>query len=118
VLASVQGRSTAEVAAMFAATTQYQRRDRAVDDWCTTNDVGLVFTPTQASWLNWIESEFTALRYFTVDGSDYLPIHAAQEADRRLHPVDEPARDTETSLRSRVQDPQTRLPTERCLTRH
>jgi hypothetical protein len=80
VLASVQGRSTAEVAAMFAATTQYQRRDRAVDDWCTTNDVGLVFTPTQASWLNWIESEFTALRYFTVDGSDYLPIHAAQEA--------------------------------------
>jgi hypothetical protein len=39
----------------------------------------LVLTPTQASWLNWIESEFTALRYFTLDGSDY-PSHAAQEA--------------------------------------
>ncbi len=38
-----------------------------------------MFTPTQASWLNWIESEFTALRYFTLDGSDY-PSHAAQEA--------------------------------------
>lgn len=38
-----------------------------------------VFTPTNASWLNWIECEFTALRYFTLDGSDY-PSHAAQEA--------------------------------------
>ena len=38
-----------------------------VRDWCT------------ASWLNWIECEFTALRYFTLDGSDY-PSHAAQEA--------------------------------------
>jgi hypothetical protein len=28
---------------------------------------------------NWIESEFTALRYFTLDGSDY-PSHAAKEA--------------------------------------
>ena len=51
---------------------------RSPDDWCTANDVGLVFTPTQASWLNWIESEFTALRYFTLDGSDY-PSHTAQE---------------------------------------
>ena len=32
-----------------------------------------------ASWLNWIECEFTALRYFALDGSDY-PSHAAQEA--------------------------------------
>jgi hypothetical protein len=28
---------------------------------------------------HWIECEFTALRYFTLDGSDY-PSHAAQEA--------------------------------------
>lgn len=47
--------------------------------WCRTHDVELVFTPTNASWLNWIESEFTALRYFTLDGSDY-PSHATQEA--------------------------------------
>jgi hypothetical protein len=32
---------------------------------------------TNASWLNWIESEFTAPRYFTLDGSDY-PDQAAQ----------------------------------------
>jgi hypothetical protein len=36
-----------------------------------------VFTPSNAFWLNWIESEFTALRYFVLDGSDYP---AAQEA--------------------------------------
>ena len=34
--------------------------------------------PSNASWLNWIESEFAALRYFTLNGSDY-PDHAAQE---------------------------------------
>jgi hypothetical protein len=45
----------------------------------TANDVELAFTPTHASWLNWIESEFPALRYFTLDGSDY-PSHTAQEA--------------------------------------
>jgi transposase len=49
-----------------------------VVDWCQDNDVELVFTPSNASWLNWIECEFTALRYFTLDGSDY-PSHTAQE---------------------------------------
>jgi transposase len=49
-----------------------------VVDWCSGHDVELVYTPTNASWLNWIECEFTALRYFTLDGSDY-PSHAAQE---------------------------------------
>ena len=49
-----------------------------VIDWCILNDVELVFTPSNASWLNWIECEFTALRYFTLDGSDY-PSHDAQE---------------------------------------
>jgi DDE superfamily endonuclease len=52
-------------------------KDR-VADWCAANDVELAFTPTNASWLNWIECEFTALRYFTLDGSDY-PSHTAQE---------------------------------------
>jgi transposase len=50
-----------------------------VGDWCAAHDIELVLTPTNASWLNWIESEFTALRYFTLDGSDY-PNHTAQEA--------------------------------------
>lgn len=49
-----------------------------VRDWCAANEIELVFTPTNASWLNWIECEFTALRYFTLDGSDF-PSHAAQQ---------------------------------------
>lgn len=54
-------------------------RKTEVAAWCAAHDVELVFTPTHASWLNWIEAEFTALRYFTLDGSDY-PTHEAQEA--------------------------------------
>jgi transposase len=50
-----------------------------VRDWCAANDVELVFTPTNASWLNWIECEFTSLRYFVLDGSDY-PNHDTQNA--------------------------------------
>jgi hypothetical protein len=54
------------------------KKDR-VTDWCAAHDVELAFTPSNASWLNWIECEFTAPRYFTLDGSDY-PSHTAQEA--------------------------------------
>jgi transposase len=54
-------------------------RKAEVAAWCAVHDVELVFTPTNASWCNWIECEFTALRYFTLDGSDY-PSHDAQES--------------------------------------
>jgi transposase len=50
-----------------------------VTSWCANHGIELVYTPSNASWLNWIESEFQALRYFTLDGSDY-PSHDAQEA--------------------------------------
>jgi transposase len=53
-------------------------KEAEVVDWCRANSVELVFTPSNASWLNWIECEFTAVRYFTLDGSDY-PSHTAQE---------------------------------------
>ncbi|MBB4710391.1 transposase [Streptomyces luteogriseus] len=35
------------------------------------NDVELVFLPTYGSWLNWIEAEFAALRYFARNGTDH-----------------------------------------------
>lgn len=54
-------------------------RHKEVRDWCEANNVELVFTPTYASWLNWIEAEFTALRYFTLNGSDYTS-HPEQAA--------------------------------------
>jgi transposase len=39
--------------------------------WAAVNDVELVFLPTYGSWLNWIESEFAALRYFALNGTDH-----------------------------------------------
>ncbi|MGV9252328.1 hypothetical protein [Streptomyces sp. NPDC003697] len=30
-----------------------------------------VFLPTYGSWLNWIEAEFAALRYFALNGTDH-----------------------------------------------
>jgi hypothetical protein len=39
--------------------------------WCVAHNVELVFLPTNASWLNWIECEFTALRYFALNGTDH-----------------------------------------------
>ncbi|WP_244454280.1 transposase [Micromonospora echinofusca] len=30
--------------------------------WCAANPVELVYLPTYASWLNWIEAEFAAVR--------------------------------------------------------
>ncbi|MEU0507599.1 IS630 family transposase [Nocardia sp. NPDC005998] len=46
-------------------------KHKTVRDWCATNDVELVFLPTYSSWLNWIESEFAALRAFALNGTDH-----------------------------------------------
>ncbi|MFI2709155.1 transposase [Micromonospora sp. NPDC018662] len=35
------------------------------------NQTDLVFLPTYASWLNWIEAEFAAVRYFALSGTDH-----------------------------------------------
>ncbi|WP_030944552.1 transposase [Streptomyces sp. NRRL S-646] len=43
----------------------------AVRTWTAGNDVELVFLPTYGSWLNWIESEFAALRYVALNGTDH-----------------------------------------------
>lgn len=32
----------------------------------------IAYTPTNSSWLNRIEAQFTALRYFTLDGTDHV----------------------------------------------
>ena len=45
--------------------------DPRVGDWAAANNVELAYTPTNASWLNRIEAQFTALRYFTLDGTDH-----------------------------------------------
>ena len=53
-------------------------RAPAVRAWAADNDVELVFLPTYSSWLNWIESEFAALRYFALNGTDHRS-HAEQD---------------------------------------
>ncbi|GGT46764.1 hypothetical protein GCM10010176_107110 [Nonomuraea spiralis] len=42
-----------------------------VRSWAGANDVELVFLTTYGSWLNWIESEFAALRYYALNGTDH-----------------------------------------------
>ena len=44
--------------------------------------------------------------------------HRPGDRDRRLRPLAQQTRPTQTTLRHRLQDPPTRLPTQRCLTRH
>jgi transposase len=47
------------------------RRDGRVGAWATANNAEIAYTPTNSSWLNRIEAQFTALRYFTLDGTDH-----------------------------------------------
>ena len=47
------------------------KRDTRVGDWAAANNVEIAYTPTNSSWLNRIEAQFTALRYFALDGTDH-----------------------------------------------
>jgi transposase len=47
------------------------RKDRRVGTWARANNVEIAYTPTNSSWLNRIEAQFTALRYFALDGTDH-----------------------------------------------
>jgi transposase len=47
------------------------RKCQRVGNWARANNVEIAYTPTNSSWLNRIEAQFTALRYFTLDGTDH-----------------------------------------------
>nr|WP_248844005.1 transposase [Streptomyces hirsutus] len=47
------------------------KRCRRVGAWVAAGNVEIAYTPTNSSWLNRIEAQFTALRYFTLDGTDH-----------------------------------------------
>ncbi|WP_445396370.1 IS630 family transposase [Streptomyces sp. LE64] len=53
------------------------KRCQRLGAWAAANNVEIVYTPTNSSWLNRIEAQFTALRYFALDGTDH-PSHKAQ----------------------------------------
>ena len=48
--------------------------------WADAHRVRFYFTPTSASWLNRIECQFTALRKFALDHSDFRTHEEQQEA--------------------------------------
>ena len=48
-----------------------------VRQWAADNNVELAYTPFYASWLNRVEAQFRALRYFPLAGTD-PPDHATQ----------------------------------------
>jgi hypothetical protein len=58
--------------------------DPRVGQWAAANHVELAYVPTNASWLNRIEAQFTAPRYFAVDGTDH-PSHAEQASRIRRY---------------------------------
>ena len=45
--------------------------DSRVGEWAAANNVELAYVPFYGSWLNRIEAQFTALRYFALDGTDH-----------------------------------------------
>ncbi len=45
--------------------------------WAQANNLELAYTPHYSSWLNRIEAQFKALRYFCLNGTDH-PDHATQ----------------------------------------
>jgi transposase len=47
------------------------KNDRRIAEWAESNNVELAYTPTYSSWLNRIEAQFQALRYFALDGTDH-----------------------------------------------
>jgi transposase len=51
------------------------KTDQRVGDWAAANNVELAYVPFYASWLNRIEAQFQALRYFALDGTDHPSHH-------------------------------------------
>ncbi|MCZ0984602.1 helix-turn-helix domain-containing protein [Streptomyces diastatochromogenes] len=60
-------------------------------------NVEIAHTPTNSSWLNRIEAQFTALRYFTLDGTDHAS-HKEQGSMIRRYIISRKCRGLRTTL--------------------
>jgi transposase len=49
-------------------------KDARIGTWAKANNAEIAYTPTNSSWLNQIEAQFTALRYFALDGIDHASL--------------------------------------------
>src|SRR6202042_2431950 len=61
------------------------RKDRRVGTWATANNAEIAYTPTNSSWLNRIEAQFTALRSFALDGTDHPSHKETGQHDPPVH---------------------------------
>ncbi|MGW4470375.1 hypothetical protein ACWENQ_11945 [Nonomuraea sp. NPDC004354] len=67
------------------------KRCRRVADWAEADNVEIAYTPTDSSWLNRIQAQFTALRYFALDGTDHASHKEQGGHDPPPHHLAEPA---------------------------
>jgi transposase len=74
------------------------KKDTRVGDWAQANNVEIACTPTGSSWLNRIEAQFTALRYFALDGTGH-PSHKAQASMIRRYIIWRNSHATDPRLR-------------------
>jgi hypothetical protein len=74
------------------------------------NNVEIAYAPTNSSWLNRIEAQSTALRYFTLDGTDHAS-HKEKASIIRWYIIWQQPRLRRTT-------PPNRRPGQRSLTRH
>lgn len=59
---------------------------KEVQTWAAKRNIRFYLTPTQGSWLNRIECQFTALKKFALENSDYRTHEAQQDAiENYLH---------------------------------
>ena len=77
------------------------KTDQRVGEWAAANNVELAYTPTYSSWLNRIEAQFQALRYFALDGTDHNT-HAEQASMIRRYIIWRNRNAHDQALRDRV----------------
>ncbi len=80
--------------------------DTRVGDWAAANNVELAYVPFYGSWLNRIEAQFTALRYFALDGTDH-PSHKEQASMIRRYLIWRNTHHTDLVLRKVVRRAET-----------
>lgn len=82
------------------------KADPRVGEWAAANNVELAYVPFYGSWLNRIEPQFTALRYFALDGTDH-PTHTEQASMIRRYIAWRNRHATDPKLRKVVRRAQT-----------
>ena len=82
------------------------KTDTRVAEWAAANNVELAYVPFYGSWLNRIEAQFTALRYFALDGTDH-PGHKQQASMIRRYLIWRNTHHTDPVLRKVVRRAET-----------